>query len=69
MAYPNDIDSFDTRNTDDYIPPDDYNGQNDSIVAIETELGTLPKGSYGNVKDRLDDTYSKAEVFFYSMLF
>lgn len=28
---------------------------NDEINAIETELGTLPKGTYGSVKARLDD--------------
>lgn len=54
MAYPNDIDSFPTRATDDLIPPEDYNGQNSSIIAIETELGTLPKGSHADVKTRLN---------------
>lgn len=55
MAYPNDIDTFDERATDDLIPAEDYNGQNDSIIAIETELGALPKGAKADVKTRLDD--------------
>ena len=55
MAYPDDIDSFDIRDTDDFIPKGDYNSQNDSIVAIETELGTNPKGGAIDVKIRLND--------------
>ncbi len=54
MAYPNDIDSFPVRVADDTIPVADYDNQNDSIIAIETELGTLPKGGAASVKARLD---------------
>ena len=34
---------------------EDLNGSDDEIVAIETELGTEPKGSYDDVADRLDN--------------
>lgn len=32
-----------------------YNGAGAAVVAIETELGTLPKGSFSDVKARLND--------------
>lgn len=54
MSYPNDIDTFPARTADDLIPVEDYDNQNDSIIAIETELGTLPKGGSASVKARLD---------------
>ncbi len=34
---------------------EDIQNDDDEIVAIETELGTLPKGAKANVKTRLDD--------------
>ena len=55
MAYPDGIDTFPPRVTDDPIPVEDYDNQNDSIVAIETELGALPKGAKADVKTRLND--------------
>ncbi len=35
-----------------------HNSVKDAVVAIETELGTLPKGSFGSVKARLDSMES-----------
>lgn len=32
-----------------------HNNLSDAVVAVETELGTLPKGSYSDVKTRLND--------------
>lgn len=34
---------------------EDVQKDDDEIVAIETELGTNPKGSFGSVKLRLED--------------
>jgi hypothetical protein len=34
--------------------PDDHNAMADEIVAVETELGVSPKGTYSDVKTRLD---------------
>lgn len=47
------------------VPHDQQHGKaNDEIVAIATELGTLPKGSAASVKERLDtlDTTVSAKV-------
>lgn len=53
--YPNTLDVASAPLTvDDYVTEAIPNGQNLAIVAIENELGTLPKGTYGNVKLRLD---------------
>lgn len=55
MAYPSSLDSFSTKTdaVSDVIAAD-YNGHSASIVAIETELGTTPKGSFADVKTRLN---------------
>src|SRR3972149_11852741 len=56
MAYPSTIDSFTTKvdNVDDVLAAH-MNAVQTSIVAVETELGTLPKGSHASVKARLDN--------------
>lgn len=46
--YPDRIDDV------DWIFAARYNEVKNEVLAICTELGTLPKGSYGSVKDRLD---------------
>ena len=57
MSYPTTLDSFATKAdaTDDVLAAD-HNAQSAAIVAVETELGTLPKGSFADVKARLDRT-------------
>jgi hypothetical protein len=40
---------------------EDFNYPNAEIVAVETELGTLPKGSKASVKARLDDVDSRID--------
>jgi hypothetical protein len=42
---------------------EDIQNSDDEIVAIETELGTLPKGGYSDVKTRLDNADLSAIVF------
>lgn len=57
-AYPNAVKSFtnplgsNTQNSPSHAQQ--HTDENDEIVAIETELGTVPKGTYTSVKDRLD---------------
>lgn len=54
-VYPSAIDSFTTKQDFvDTIYANHVNDLQDSIVAIESELGTLPKGSYADVSARLD---------------
>lgn len=55
MAYPNSLDSFTTK-TDgiDDVMASDINSIQSAVEAVETELGTLPKGAYASVKERLD---------------
>lgn len=54
MSYPTTLDSF-TAKTDtvDDVLAADWNSLATAIAAIETELGTLPKGAYADVKARL----------------
>lgn len=61
MAYPNTIDSYtaNTDNVDDVIAAD-VNELQTAIVAIETELGTLPKGSAADLKTRLAHSINNA---------
>lgn len=55
MAYPNSVDTFTTK-TDgiDDVMAEDINSIQSAVEAVETELGTLPKGAYATVKARLD---------------
>lgn len=55
MAYPNSLDTFTTK-TDgiDDVMAADINSIQSAVKAVETELGTLPKGAYTSVKERLD---------------
>ena len=57
--YPNSIDNFVNPAGTATLASPDHAGQhtdiNDAVEAIETELGTLPKGSKASVKARLDD--------------
>lgn len=56
MAYPADIDSFTTVDNDTPtadVHADLENDQSTAIVAVETELGANPSGSYATVADRL----------------
>jgi len=39
----------------DDVPAPDFNSHGNELVAIETELGTNPKGTKADVKTRLDD--------------
>ena len=56
--YPNSIDNFVNPAGTATLASPDHAGQhtdiNDAVEAIETELGTLPKGSKASVKARLD---------------
>ena len=50
-------DSLSLPKVTDLVSPivaDDHNRLRDAIVAVETELGTNPSGTFGTVKDRLD---------------
>lgn len=40
---------------------EDINKSDDEVVAVETELGTLPKGTKASVKARLDDVDSRID--------
>lgn len=55
MAYPATIDSFPTE-VDGTTTMDaaDINQHSTAIVAVETELGTAPRGSFADVKTRLN---------------
>jgi hypothetical protein len=52
--YPSALDSYVTKvdHVDD-VMADDHNGHSDAIVAVETELGTDPSGSFADVAARL----------------
>jgi len=60
-SYPAGIDNFtnptstDTLNSETVPHSAQHTNANDAIEAIETELGTNPKGSKTTVKARLDD--------------
>jgi hypothetical protein len=57
--YPSTLDSFtnptatDTLDSATVPHAAQHDNINDAVVAIETELGTLPKGSFTSVKARL----------------
>jgi hypothetical protein len=57
-SYPASLDNFTNPTGSDTLASPDHAGQhtdiNDAVEAIETELGTLPKGSSASVKARLD---------------
>lgn len=56
--YPSGIDGFaQLPLVVDLVSPvraDDVNRLRDAVVAVETELGVVPSGTFGTVKDRLD---------------
>lgn len=60
--YPSGLDTFtnptaaDTLDSATVPHATQHTNLNDSVVAIENELGTLPKGNYSSVKNRLDST-------------
>lgn len=58
-VYPQDIDGYAqlplVRNQITEIRAEHHNALRDAIVKIEQELGIQPSGSFGTVKDRLDD--------------
>lgn len=60
-SYPSSLDSFtnptgtDTLDSATVPHAGQHDNINDAVVAIETELGTLPKGTYASVKARLND--------------
>lgn len=64
-VYPLDIDGFaELPLLIDGVSPiraDDVNRVRDATVAVETELGVNPSGTYGTVRDRLDDLTSLVE--------
>ena len=62
--YPNQIDTFTTVKPDDEMlgHASKHNNETGAIVAVETELGENPSGSFDSVSLRLDDnTNSIAE--------
>jgi hypothetical protein len=62
MAYPNTVDSFTPVVDDvDTLVASDINTLQTAIAAIETELGTVPKGTYADVKARLDGMETNAQ--------
>ena len=60
-AYPSGIDNFTNPTSTDTLSSatvphaSEHANANDAIKAIETELGTNPKGSYASVSARLAD--------------
>ena len=63
-SYPNGIDTFTTVKPDDEMlgHASKHNNEAGAIVAVETELGENPSGSFDSVSLRLDDnTNSIAE--------
>jgi hypothetical protein len=74
--YPSSLDSFlnptptDTLDSATVPHAAQHDNINDAVTAIETELGTLPKGSFASVKARLaagdpdsDQTVLSTQVF------
>ncbi len=60
-SYPGAIDSYTTKTDSvDTVAAAHVNNLQDAVVAIETELGTNPKGSYTSVGAGLADKVSKA---------
>lgn len=60
-SYPGIIDSFTTKQDGiDIVVASHVNNLQDSVVAVENELGTNPKGSYTSVGAGLADKVSKA---------
>lgn len=56
--YPTSLDTSTTLtdgSSGDEIVAANYDGPAVAVIAIETELGTIPKGSFGTVKARLND--------------
>lgn len=65
MAYPTTIDSLTTTHADgvqEIIHASDVNALATAVVAIETELGTLPKGGSTDVKTRIAATETVANA-------
>lgn len=65
--YPSTLDSFtnptatDTLDSATVPHAAQHDNINDAVVAIETELGTLPKGTFATVKARLDAYASESD--------
>jgi hypothetical protein len=59
MSYPSSIDSFTTKATGETVQASHVDDLQNSIVAIETELGTLPKGGAADVKTRIENAENK----------
>jgi hypothetical protein len=75
-SYPTSLDSFTNPTSTDTLDSAtvphaaQHDNINDAVLAIETELGTLPKGTFANVKARLaayasdsDQTILASQVF------
>jgi len=75
-SYPSSLDSFtnptatDTLDSATVPHADQHDNINDAVLAIETELGTLPKGTFASVKARLvaqasdsDQTVLSTQIF------
>lgn len=54
-SYPASLDAFTNRANGYTVTPTDWNLVQDAAENIEAELGTAPKGTYADVKTRLDD--------------
>jgi len=65
--YPTTLDTFvnptstDTLDSATVPHAGQHDNINDAVLAIETELGTLPKGSFATVKARLDAQASDSD--------
>jgi len=74
-SYPTTLDSFtnptatDTLDSATVPHAAQHDNINDAVLAIETELGTLPKGSYTNVKARLDGIGTSDQTVLASQIF
>jgi hypothetical protein len=63
--YPNQIDTFTTVKPDDEMlnHASKHNNEAEAIVAVETELGVNPSGSFSSVSLRLDSNISSGTTW------
>lgn len=55
-SYPSEVKSFSTKiDGTDYPAASFFNEPQEEIIAVQTELGLLPKGTWATVRARLDD--------------
>ena len=63
--YPNQMDTFTTVKPDDEMlnHASKHNNEAEAIVAVETELGVNPSGSFSSVSLRLDSNISSGTTW------